>query len=52
MINHNLLSIMSEGWEGAYATLQHHNNLLSVLSSSHASCEISASYYRIRCKEF
>ena len=29
MINHNLLSIMSEGWEGAYATLQHHNNLLS-----------------------
>ena len=26
MINHNLLSIMSERWEGAYATLQHHNN--------------------------
>ena len=30
MINHNLLSIMSERWEGAYATLQHHNIFLIV----------------------
>ena len=32
MINHNLLSIMSEGWEGAYATLQHHNIFFCIVT--------------------
>ena len=44
MRNYNLLVIMSEWWESAYATLQHGNNLNFPL---HASCAISTSYFGI-----
>ena len=55
MRNYNLLVIMSEWWESAYATLQHGNNLYPAPVScaiSASCCGISVSYRKTSCRYF